>query len=48
MMAENEYTKYRKLGKFDSFTRLSFVWRPLVINLKGFRTTLLKIKKMQG
>ena len=29
----------RKLGKFDSFSRLSFAWRPLLINLKGFHTT---------
>ena len=26
----------RKLGKFDSFKRISFVWRPLLINLKTF------------
>ena len=39
-MAENEYTKSeRKLRKFVLFTRLSFVSRPLLINLKGFRTT---------
>ena len=43
-MAENEYTKSeRKLRKFVSFTRLSFVSRPLLINLKGFRTTWWKI-----
>ena len=36
-----------KLRKFDSFTRLSFVWRPLIINLKRFHTTWWKIKKMQ-
>ena len=38
----------RKLGKFDSFTKLSFVWRILLINLKGFRITSCKIKKNQG
>ena len=38
----------RKLGKFDSFTRLSFVWGTLLIDLKGFRTTWWKIKKKQG
>ena len=38
----------RKLRKFDSFTRLSFVWRRLLINLKGFRATWWKMKKMQG
>ena len=32
----------------NSFTRLSFVWRTLLINLKGFRTTWWKIKKKQG
>ena len=26
----------RKLRKFDSFKRISFVWRPLLINLKTF------------
>ena len=26
----------RKLGKFDSFKIISFVWRPLLINLKTF------------
>ena len=34
-MAKNE----EKTGKFDSFTKLSFVWRTLLINLKGFGTT---------
>ena len=39
-MAENEYTKSeKKPKKFVSFTRLSFVSRPLLINLKGSRTT---------
>ena len=38
----------RKLGKFNSFTGLSFVWRPLLINLKGFGRTWWKIKKMEG
>ena len=40
-MAKNVYTmsERRKLRKFVSFTRLSFVLRPLLINLKGFRTT---------
>ena len=39
-MAKSECTKSeRKLRKFVSFTRLSFVSRPLLINLKGFRTT---------
>ena len=31
--------KERKLGKFDSLTRLSFVWGALLINLKGFHTS---------
>ena len=48
-MAENEYTKSeRKLRKFASFTRLSIVSRPLLINLKGFRATWSKTQKMQG
>ena len=29
----------RKLGKFDSFTRHSFAWKLLLINLTGFGTT---------
>ena len=29
----------RKLGKFDSFRKISIVWRELLINLKGFPTT---------
>ena len=35
----------RKLGKFDLFTRLSIVWRTLLINLKGFHTNLMENKK---
>ena len=43
-MVENEYTNSgRKLTKFVSFTRLWFVSRPLLINLKGFHTTWWKI-----
>ena len=37
----------RKLGKFDSLRKLSFVWRTLLINLRSFRTTWWK-KKKQG
>ena len=38
-MAQNECTKReRKLGKFDSFRKLSFIWRTLLINLRDFRT----------
>ena len=40
--------KERKLGKFDSFTRLSLVWRLLLTNSKGLGTTWWKIKKLQG
>ena len=29
----------RKLRKFDSFRKLSFVWRTFLINLRGFCTT---------
>ena len=51
-IAESEYTKRERLAKFYSFTRLTrntrllFGWRQLLINLKGFRTTLWKMKKM--
>ena len=38
----------RKLGKFDSYRRISFVWRPLLTNLKGFHPTCWKIKNKQG
>ena len=38
----------KRLGKFDSFRKLSFVWRTLLLNLKGFSTTWWTIKKNQG
>ena len=37
----------RKLGRFDSFRKLSFVWRTLLITFRGFRTTWWE-KKKQG
>ena len=35
----------RKLAKFDSFRKLSLVWRTLLTNLGGFRTTYGKKKE---
>ena len=48
-MAKNEYTKSeRKLRKFVSFTRLSFVSRPLIINLKRLSHNLTENIKDAG
>ena len=47
-MAQNEYTeRERELGKFDSFWKLSFVWRTWLINLKGVSTTWWKMSVWQ-
>ena len=38
-LGQNYVQAERKLGKFDSFRKRSFVWRILLIILKGFLTT---------
>ena len=47
-MAQNECTKREKLGKFDSFRKLSFVSRTLLTNLKSFHTTWWKKRSRDG
>ena len=48
-MAENEYTKSeRKLRKFVSFTRLSFVSRPLLIKFERLLHNLMENIKDAG
>ena len=47
-MAQDDNTGEKKLDKFDLFSILSFVWKTLLINLKGFPTTWWKLKKKQG
>ena len=38
----------RKLGKFDLFTRLSFVWRTLLIHCERLSHNLMENKKEAG
>ena len=47
VMARTNTQRERKLGKFNSIWKLSFVRRTLLINLKSFPTTWSKIKKKQ-
>ena len=42
------WPRMNNLGKFYSFTNLLFLWRILLINLKGFVANWWKIKKKQG